>query len=244
MNIHRETRAAQPDQQKHLKLSRLNQRSAQAKGGVPRRGEGVCEPTSKSNSGAAHSSVACGATSPNLGEELSYSATTSRGIQTPPPERGGAQRAGGSHVQQGAHAQQADARSMGNTRAVGNPLPPAGYSPFQAGELRYSDNSQLRNSPAQPIGHQPSAHPDPSGALQSLQISAAEAPVRYKGFNFRRRPQPPVTKPPIFAVGADCTLQSPRFPAADVTARYKGANPPRRRFCNPLRPLKRNSIHF
>ena len=48
-------------------------------------------------------------------------APASRGIQTPPPERGGAQRAGGSSAQ-------------GNSSYAQNPLPPTGYSPFQAGE--------------------------------------------------------------------------------------------------------------
>ena len=122
-------------------------------------------------------------------------------------------------------------------------LPPTGYSPFQAGELRYSANSQPGYSPTQPIGHQPSAHPDPCGALQSLQISVADPSARYKGFNFRRRPQPPVTKPPIFAVGRNRPLQSLRFPPSAATARYKGANPPRRRFCNPTLE-KINNIHF
>ena len=50
-----------------------------------------------------------------------------------PPERGGGRRPRGS-LGGGTPAPQADARSMGNTRAVGPPLPPTGYSPFQAGE--------------------------------------------------------------------------------------------------------------
>ena len=162
MNIHRETRAAQPDQQKYLKLSRL-------KGGVPRRGEGV-----------------------------SHKPRVTPDLRETPPARD-----------------------------------PLGLRPLP-----------LSGGRTEIPAAQPKAVCQPSGALQSLQISAAEVPARYKGFNFRRRGQPPVTKPPISAVGADRTLQSPRFPAADATARYKGANPPRRRFCNPLRSLKRNSIHF
>jgi hypothetical protein len=210
----------------------------------------------RSNYGEAQSSGACGA--------------TSRSIQTPPPEptvgvsqRGGAFSrlkggvaagrgglwAGGSSAQQessaqqGTSAQQGASAQQGNSSYARNSLPTTGYSPFQAGELSYSANSQPRYSPAQPIGHQPSAPPDPCGALQSLQISAAEVPARYKGFNFRRRPQPPVTKPSISAVGRNRPLQSLRFPPSAATARYKGANPPRRRFCNPTLE-KRNSIHF
>ena len=64
----------------------------------------------------------------------------SRSIQAPQPEptvgvsqRGSGRRPRGS-LGGGTPAPQADARSMGNTRTVGNPLPPTGYSPFQAGE--------------------------------------------------------------------------------------------------------------
>ena len=239
MNIHRETRAA----------------------------------ASRNNSGAAHSSVACGATSPNLGllfihifkRVSSFSSSWEVALPRQTGELGGGKYPKGEVV--------------GETSTSGRMMcfmpspttPPSGHpSSQEEGNLSYSflytlkmcikssnlgeelsdSDTRQQEYPGSPsklegvAAELTGACVGPAGALQSLQISAADPAARYKGFNFLRRSPPPVTKPPIFAVGADRTLQSPRFPAADATARYKGANPPRRRFCNPLRPLKRNSIHF
>ena len=91
-------------------------------------------------------------------------APASKSFSTPPPERGGAFSrlkggvaagrgglwAGGSHTQQGAHAQQGASAQQDNSSYAQNPLPPTGYSPFQAGEPQIvpTDGSAATHSAA------------------------------------------------------------------------------------------------